>query len=71
MALPRNAMTGLYDEVICNVWDVTTKIIVFTGNQSACGAFLGVPPGDIACSIRRKARIKKKYTIRRAKIIKP
>lgn len=71
MPLPRKAHTGLYDQVICNVWDITTKEIIFTGDVGECAAHLNATIGSIYTSLRRKGRIKKKYTIRTAKIIKP
>lgn len=53
-----------------NVFDLATKSIVFTGNVSEVGYFLGIAMGHVNAAIRRKNKVQKKWALRYAKIEK-
>jgi hypothetical protein len=67
MGLPKKARTGIFEQIKVNIYDVTTKEIVFTGGSNEACNFLGVGRGYIAPYLKSKKRIKKKYAIRIAK----
>lgn len=55
---------GLYAETIVNVWDLTTKQIVFTGNTHEAANYVGVSSRTIYAYLAKKTRYKKKFTFR-------
>lgn len=65
MGLSRRAYVGsFYDKVEVNVFDISTKKIVFSGSQGNAANFLSVHQGVIATALKTRGRIKKQYAVR-------
>lgn len=65
MPLPKKANAGsCFERVEVNVWDTTTKKIVFTGTLYEAAKHLSVNDTNIQTALRDKWRIKRRYAIR-------
>lgn len=56
-----------FETTIVNVFDISTKKIVFTGSQANAAIFLRCHPTTVCSAVKYKRKIKgKKYAIRYA-----
>ena len=69
MSLPKRIghIGDHYEKRMINVFDIATKIIVFTGDQNDVSIFVGCTMRTVRSYIKSKCRCKKKYAIRYAK----
>lgn len=64
MKLRNNILRNCFEEVPINVYDITTKKIVFSGSQIDAAKFIGTSIQNVNLSLRIKSKIKKKYAVR-------
>ena len=69
MPLPRKAkIDSLFEAVQVNVFDLATKEIVFTGGVCQVATFLNISQPSVQSYLKSKARFRKKYALRMAKV---
>ena len=65
MALPRNICNPLpFERVEINLWNTTTKEIIFTGTKQEIADYLKIPYATVCDAYRYKRGIRGMYVLR-------
>ena len=65
MALKRgNTGRDPFERVEINVYDISTKQIIFTGGQCDAATFLNITLENVRSALKQKSKVKNKYAIR-------